>query len=106
MDIEAFERVEFVRAVSLAEHNEKSEEEPDGLDFLYSDGWEERADGIIGPVTSTKLAADFVAHRKRAVDHAADLNKAGEDGAWFLKLYDEWAAAFTLAAGAGVVQFH
>ena len=60
-------------------------------------------EGTIGPVVSAKLAADFAAHRQKAVADTAD---DGEDGAWNLLKYDIWAAAFALAANTGAVVFH
>lgn len=59
--------------------------------------------GIIGPVTSAKLLADFKAHHKRAERWARQRSR---DGEWFIQLYAQWAKAFYLASDGGFVSFH
>lgn len=54
-------------------------------------------EGMIGPATSAKLAADFAANEETAF--------AGADQ-WDVDLYRKWRAAFELAAHGGVVVFH
>ena len=58
------------------------------------------SEGTIGPVVSAKLAADFAEHRPKAAANP------GEDGKWNLQRYDDWHAAFALAANTGAVLFH
>lgn len=53
-------------------------------------------EGVIGPITSAKLARDFAAHRA----------KADEIGGWFAEQYGNWQTAFEAAADGGVVIFH
>lgn len=54
-------------------------------------------EGIIGPRTSAKLAADFAAFQKKADAHEDD---------WFRSRYAEWRKAFETAADSGCVEFH
>ena len=56
-------------------------------------------EGYIGPVVAAKLAKDFAEFQGKA--EAADEN----DG-WNVKLYNEWRAAFEMAADGGLVDFH
>lgn len=56
-------------------------------------------EGIIGPETSKKLAADFAAHQPIANDEPAF------DG-WFTEKYNNWRQAFELASNNGYVKFH
>lgn len=59
-------------------------------------------EGIIGPVTSAKLAKDFAEWRERAEKYGR-----GIDDGWWWENYQEWQRAFELAAsGGGVVKFH
>ncbi len=60
-------------------------------------------EGTIGPKTSAKLAKDFEAWRSQAETWAKAM--PGEEGAWFMRSYDDWRKAFGLAANAGAVQF-
>ena len=60
-------------------------------------------EGMIGTQTSAKLAKDFTDWRSRAETFAKAL--PGEEGAWFLRSYDDWAKAFSIAANDGAVQF-
>lgn len=54
-------------------------------------------EGTIGPKTSAKLAADFI----------ANINKLPGEQEWFVRLYREWMNAFHLAASTnGCVCFH
>lgn len=53
-------------------------------------------EGLIGPRTSAKLARDFAEHRERAVAHSENASRP-----WFLARYDDFAAAFKLAAREG-----
>lgn len=57
-------------------------------------------EGVIGPVVSAKLAADFQRNQARA--DAYD----GEGVAWFKKKYHDWRKAFEAASDAGAVDFH
>lgn len=54
-------------------------------------------DGVIGPVTSSKLAKDFAEYQAKA----EALQDAG-----FLERYNEWRQCFEMAADAGMVRFH
>lgn len=56
-------------------------------------------DGVIGPVTSWKLAADFAEWDERAKAFA-------ETRQWFYELYRSWREAFEMAADSGAVEFH
>jgi hypothetical protein len=58
-------------------------------------------DGVIGPKTSAKLAADFEEHLGKLP------NSESEDDTGFRKKYEQWLSAFRLAAQVnGVVRFH
>jgi hypothetical protein len=57
-------------------------------------------EGFIGPKTSAKLHADFVAHYDMARSFIV------EDRDWFLRKYCDWMKAFEIAAKGGVVKFH
>ena len=62
-------------------------------------------EGVIGPIVSAKLAADFEVWQARAEVFAG--SRADEDnGGWFLRKYGEWRTAFTEAARGGYVDFH
>lgn len=65
-------------------------------------------EGFFGPKTSTKLAADFKAYRPTAVAFAGAVGGKGFEwsGTDWLKLYNDYAKAFAVAAGSGVVYFH
>ena len=54
-------------------------------------------EGVIGPVTSAKLYADFVEweDRARTCDHQ-----------WWWELYEKWREAFRVASDRGFVEFH
>jgi len=56
-------------------------------------------EGIIGPSVAKKLAKDFRIQRETVRPR---LEKHGE---WFVQQYDNWQAAFELAAGEGLVEF-
>jgi hypothetical protein len=58
-------------------------------------------EGFIGPKTSAKLHADFVAH----VAEAEKVVDDDSDG-WFLTQYLHFTRAFEIAARGGVVRFH
>lgn len=58
-------------------------------------------DGEIGGVTAAKLARDFEEQR----DLVLVFRISDVDG-WFEQKYDDWAAAFALAADDGLVVFH
>ena len=58
-------------------------------------------EGVIGPVVSAKLAKDFRDH----LPQAEALNRQSLNSAWFLAKYNEWMAAFEMAADGGAVQF-
>ncbi len=62
-------------------------------------------EGVIGPKTSAKLAADFAQHQERAEKYATTF-KEEFDREWFLKKYAEWRNAFEFAAQNGAVCFH
>lgn len=53
-------------------------------------------EGIIGPVTSAKLAKDFSEHQEIA---------ERKEDSYFLYLYNEWRKAFETAANGGCVRF-
>jgi hypothetical protein len=53
-------------------------------------------EGIIGPITSAKLAKDFAEYAERAK----------EVGGYFYDQYRQWRAAFEMAADNGMVRFH
>jgi hypothetical protein len=56
-------------------------------------------EGVIGPVVSAKLARDFAEWDERA--------KAYSEGpSWFYERFQEWRAAFEMAADSGMVNFH
>lgn len=59
-------------------------------------------EGAIGPEVCAKLAGDFAENRERVL---ACLPKT-DTHEYFASLYDEWAAAFALAASGGMVDFH
>jgi len=54
-------------------------------------------EGIIGPVTSAKLARDFRENLSRAEQHQDD---------WWKKKYREWMEAFESVTATGFVLFH
>lgn len=54
-------------------------------------------EGLIGPKTSAKLAADFEAFAARAASHFDEYG---------MQKYREWMKAFALASNHGAVQFH
>jgi hypothetical protein len=54
-------------------------------------------EGVIGPKTSAKLAADFKAFQEKADAHPDD---------WFREKYADWRKAFEMAADNGAVSFH
>jgi len=58
------------------------------------------SDGVIGPVVSRKLLADFLEYRPKldACEHP--------DKEWFAELYDEWQRAFEVGSDSGAVVFH
>lgn len=60
------------------------------------------AEGVIGPVTSAKLAKDFAEHEERA----RSFDAGPDDDGFFFRKYLEWKLAFEMAAGDGMVQFH
>lgn len=59
-------------------------------------------EGVIGPITSAKLARDFQEHRARAERMAND----NPDLDWWWDLYQKWQRAFEMAASEGAVHFH
>lgn len=59
-------------------------------------------EGTIGSGVSAKLAADFATWQDRAERHVP----ANGATAWFLGKYNEWRAAYELAANGGCVRFH
>jgi hypothetical protein len=61
-------------------------------------------DGVIGSVTSAKLAKDYAAFQSQAEKYAQTL-----DGDWvefFIRAYNNWRKAFEIAAENGAVRFH
>ena len=56
-------------------------------------------EGVIGPVTSAKLAQDFAAFQEQA-DAVEDWE------GWFREQYAKWRTAFETAAQGGCVEFH
>lgn len=57
-------------------------------------------EGTIGTAVSAKLARDFAEFESKAKAHESDM------GERFYTLYDEFRAAFEMAADAGAVNFH
>lgn len=53
--------------------------------------------GVIGPITSAKLAADFANYQAKAEAYGDE---------YFLHCYNNWRKAFEIAAGHGAVIFH
>lgn len=60
------------------------------------------AEGVIGPVTSAKLAKDFAEREERARTFVA----WPDDDGWFFSQYLKWKLAFEMASDGGMVQFH
>lgn len=58
-------------------------------------------EGTIGPEAAADLAGDFAEHRERVCPALGD----GPNGDYYREKYDEWAAAFALAADSGLVEF-
>lgn len=56
-------------------------------------------EGLIGPVTSAKLAKDFAA----LADHVDRISAAGD---WYGEQFRKWRTAFETAQHGGFVQFH
>lgn len=54
-------------------------------------------EGVIGPRTSAKLAADFAAFQLKADAHSDE---------WFRITYADWRKAFEMASDNGAVDFH
>jgi hypothetical protein len=65
-------------------------------------------EGCIGPKTCAKLADDFEFYSEQAASFAETLDEeyGHAEGTYWLGKYKKWAAAFKLASGNGVVQFH
>lgn len=61
-------------------------------------------EGVIGPVTSAKLARDFAEYAGKAETFAATLPLS--DGPYWLGKYRSWQRAFEIAAKGGAVKFH
>lgn len=59
-------------------------------------------EGVIGPKTSAKLAADFQNYQERAEAYSLTLG----DGGYWLQKYNQWRTAFETAADDGAVDFH
>lgn len=68
--------------------------------ILFSD-----AQGTIGPETSAKLAKDFAFYELHCLSRAQEIPDEGERE-WFIEKYEDWRAAFELAAQDGFVIFH
>lgn len=62
-------------------------------------------EGVIGPKTSAKLLVDFVEFDARAREFAAEKLRDGHPE-WFVRVYDDFKKAFSLAADGGFVLFH
>jgi hypothetical protein len=60
--------------------------------------------GFFGPKTSAKLAGDFRSHRSEIP--GAVMLAGGLEMSDFVRIYEDFSAAFALASGAGVVHFH
>lgn len=63
--------------------------------FADNEGW-------IGPIAAAELADQFERHAAAVKRHFGEASYSE----YLIEKYDEWAAAFTLAAGTGVVRFH
>ena len=61
-------------------------------------------EGVIGPVVSKKLAADFVENQQKAEMSAAAMGLG--EGDFFLRSYANWRRAFEMASDGGAVDFH
>ncbi|WP_454690806.1 hypothetical protein [Achromobacter aloeverae] len=59
------------------------------------------SDGVIGSAVSAKLAEDFATFHERAKSHVC----ADKPADWFLAQYEQWKAAFEMAADRGAVVF-
>lgn len=57
-------------------------------------------EGVIGATVSAKLAKDFADFDERAKSHPDPRET------WFYPLYQQWRAAFEMAADGGMVDFH
>jgi hypothetical protein len=60
-------------------------------------------EGVIGPLTASKLADDFADPQHRAKFETQMKDHADRD--YYLQKYDEWAEAFKVAADNGMVIF-
>jgi hypothetical protein len=61
-------------------------------------------EGLIGPITSAKLAKDFRLHLQDAINRSAYFDPEYPD--WFISVYRDFMLAFELASDAGCVEFH
>lgn len=59
-------------------------------------------EGVIGASVSAKLAKDFAEWDERAKQYGESMQQPN----WFYEKYQEWRAAFEMAADGGMVQFH
>ena len=62
-------------------------------------------EGTIGPSISLKLRDDFVRYAEQVKAKVTEIVKYEDDRAYWLKLYEHWTKAFTLAADGGCVIF-
>lgn len=64
-------------------------------------------EGVIGPIISAKLAADFNKNKDFLEDFASKtFGEDTENKEWFVELYNTWSMAFEMAADNGAVSFH
>jgi hypothetical protein len=103
------------RAGAYSAYNRFREQLAAMAGYTPEDAWEGRANGkpfqelvnfsdcngMIGPKTSAKLAADFAAHQA-----TADVNENWMHVATFADMYRSFRLAFETAAQDGFVQFH
>jgi hypothetical protein len=67
--------------------------------FADNEGW-------IGPMAAAELAKQFERHGAAVKQLFAEGPDTHDMAHWFVEKYDEWVAAFKLAAGTGTVRFH
>lgn len=64
-------------------------------------------EGVIGPIISAKLAADFNKNKDFLEDFSnKTFADSPENKEWFVELYNTWSAAFEMASDNGAVSFH
>jgi hypothetical protein len=97
-----------MRAGSYGGYNSWRRQLADFADTLDGSPFEELInfadnEGVIGPIVSAKLLADFTVHAEAAKSFA---EKIGGDAGYWVSKYAEWQKVFSFAAEAGAVYFH